>query len=254
MVESPLVLENGRYQMDLVALEARLQGDEKLLLLCSPHNPGGRVWTAAELSDLADFCIKHDLILVSDEVHNDLVMPGHKHVVAPLAMPQAADRLVTMVATSKTFNLAGGMTGSMIIPDDALRKTLAKTHKAAGMSANRFGMVMAEAAYLHGAEWLDQLLIYLDENRKLLSSEMARIPGVTVMPLEATYLCWVDFCGTGMAPAELIDRIQTAGVAASHGATFGTGGETYMRFNIAAPRQLVAEALKRLHNAFADLQ
>ena len=254
LVESELVRREGVYHMDLAALGAQLTGDERLVLLCSPHNPGGRVWSAAELGALADFCVKHDLVLISDEVHNDLIMPGHSHVVAPLAMPQAADRLVTLIATTKTFNLAGGMTGSMVIPNQALRRKLAKTHKAAGMSVNRFGMVMAEAAYLHGADWLDELLVYLDGNRQLLSDELSQIPGVSVMPLQATYLCWVDFAGTGMAPAEFIRRIQDAGVAASHGSTFGAGGDSFMRFNIATPRAQLATAMQRLRTAFADLQ
>jgi len=254
LVESQLVQRDGVYHMDLAALEAQLKGDERLVLFCSPHNPGGRVWSSDELGVLADFCVKHDLILVSDEVHNDLVMPGHKHVVAPLAMPQAADRLITMVATTKTFNLAGGMTGSMIIPDDGLRQRLAKTHKAAGMSVNRFGMVIAEAAYLHGDQWLDALLTYLDGNRSLFATEMGRIPGVKVMPLQATYLFWVDSTDTGMPPDEFIRRIQDAGVAASHGNIFGTGGEPFMRFNIATPRALVAEAVSRLQDVFSDLQ
>ncbi len=254
LVESELVQREGVYHMDLEALEAQLTGDERLVLLCSPHNPGGRVWSAAELGALADFCVKHDLVLISDEVHNDLIMPGHSHVVAPLAMPQAADRLVTLIATTKTFNLAGGMTGSMVIPDQALRRKLAKTHRAAGMSVNRFGMVMAEAAYLHGADWLDELLVYLDGNRQLLSDELSQIRGVSVMPLQATYLCWVDFAGTEMAPAEFIGRIQDAGVAASHGSAFGAGGDSFMRFNIATPRAQLATAMQRLRTAFADLQ
>ena len=254
LVESELVQHDGVYHMDLAALEAQLTGDETLVLLCSPHNPGGRVWSAAELGAISDFCVKHDLVLISDEVHNDLIMPGHSHVVAPLAMPQAHDRLVTLVATTKTFNIAGGMTGSMVIPDDTLREKLAKTHRAAGMSVNRFGMVMAEAAYLHGADWLDALLVYLDGNRQLLSDELSHIPGVSVMSLQATYLAWVDFAGTGMPAAEFINRIQAAGVAASHGSTFGAGGDSFMRFNIAMPRAQVATAMQRLRTAFSDLQ
>jgi cystathionine beta-lyase len=113
---------------------------------------------------------------------------------------------------------------------------------------------MAEAAYLHGADWLDELLVYLDGNRQLLSDELSQIPGVSVMPLQATYLCWVDFAGTGMAPAEFIGRIQDAGVAASHGSTFGAGGDSFMRFNIATPRAQLATAMQRLRTAFADLQ
>lgn len=254
LVESQLVIKDGLYQMDLDALEARLTGDERLVFLCSPHNPGGRVWSSKELSALADFCVKHDLILVSDEVHNDLVMPGHSHIVAPLAMPQAADRLITMVATTKTFNLAGGMTGSMIIPDQALRETFAATHKAAGMSVNRFGMVIAEAAYLHGDEWLNDLLHYLDGNRTLLEAGLGKVPGVTVMPLQATYLCWANFADTGMSSPDFIKRIQDVGVVASHGSTFGAGGENFMRFNVATPRANIVDAVERMHKAFADLQ
>jgi cystathionine beta-lyase len=122
------------------------------------------------------------------------------------------------------------------------------------MSVNRFGMVMAEAAYLHGDDWLDALLVYLDGNRQLLSDELSHIPGVSVMPLQSTYLAWVDFAGTGMPAAEFINRIQTAGVAASHGSTFGAGGDSFMRFNIATPRARVATAMQRLRTAFSDLQ
>ena len=124
----------------------------------------------------------------------------------------------------------------------------------ADVPMEEMGMVMAEAAYLHGAEWLDKLLVYLDGNRQLLSDELSQIPGVSVMPLQATYLCWVDFAGTGMAAAEFIGRIQDAGVAASHGSIFGAGGDSFMRFNIATPRAQLATAMQRLGTAFADLK
>ena len=254
LVESELVQRDSVYHMDLDALEAQLRGDEKLMLFCSPHNPGGRVWSEAELRAVADFCIKHDLVLVSDEVHHDLVMPGHTHMVAPLAMDHALDRLVMLVATTKTFNLAGTMTGSMVISDDALRLQMAKTHKASGMSVNRFGMLMAEAAYNHGDEWLDALLLYLDGNQKLFAEGMSKIPGLKVMPLQSTYLSWVDFSDTGMDRSEFNRRVNDAGVAASVGADFGAGGEHFLRFNLATQRSYVEQAVERIQAAFADLQ
>jgi cystathionine beta-lyase len=227
-----------------------------MLILCSPHNPGGRVWTADELRAVADFCVKHDLILVSDEIHHDLVYPGQKHLVMAKAAPQIADRLVMMTATTKTFNIAGAHIGNVIIADPELRKTFANTINAMGISPNSFGMHMATAAYSpEGAAWVDALMRYLDRNRKLFDEGIARIPGLRSTPLQATYLAWVDFSATGMTPEEFIERVQkVAKIATNYGASFGLGGETYLRFNLACPRAQVAEAVARLERAFADLQ
>ena len=255
VVESELSNNDGRYEMDLEALEAQLQGDEKLVILCSPHNPGGRVWTQAELRQLADFCVKHDLILVSDEIHHDLVFPGSKHIPMSLAAPDIVDRLVVMTATSKTFNVAGSHTGNVTIEDPDLRAKFAATMAAGGISPNSFGVFMAEAAYTEGDEWVDQLVAYIDENRRIFDAGINAIPGLKSMPLEATYLAWVDFSGTGMSRQEFTDRIQgQAKIAANHGPTFGKGGENFLRFNIATPRARVVEAVERLQKAFADLQ
>lgn len=256
VVECPLAVVDGRAQMDFAGWEARLTGREKMLILCSPHNPGGRVWTADELRAVADFCVKHNLILVSDEIHNDLVYPGQKHIPMPLAAPQIADRLVMMTATTKTFNIAGAHIGNVIIADPALRKTFANTMNAMGISPNSFGMHMATAAYSpEGAAWVDALMRYLDGNRKLFDEGIAKIPGLRSTPLEATYLAWVDFSGTGMAPEEFIERVEKqAKIATNHGSAFGTGGASFLRFNLACPRAQVVEAVSRLERAFADLQ
>jgi cysteine-S-conjugate beta-lyase len=256
VVECPLTLQDGLAQLDIAGWEAKLTGREKMLILCSPHNPGGRVWTVDELRQIADFCVRHDLILVSDEIHHDLVYPGQKHTVMPLAAPQIADRLIMMTATTKTFNIAGAHIGNVIIADPALRKTFAGTINAMGISPNSFGMHMATAAYSpEGAAWVDALMRYLDGNRTLFDQGIAKIPGLRSTRLEATYLAWVDFSGTGMAPQEFIDRVQkTAKIATNHGASFGTGGETYLRFNLGCPRAHVVEAVARLERAFADLQ
>lgn len=256
VTECPLTLTEGRYSFDTRDWDAQVTPQTRMLILCSPHNPGGRVWTVEELQAVADFCIRHDLILVSDEIHHDLIYPGQKHTVMPLAAPQVVDRLVMMTATTKTFNIAGSHSGNVIVLNPDLRAKFAARMNALGISANSFGLFMATAAYSpEGAAWVDALMAYMDENRLLFDEGVNAIPGLRSMPLEATYLAWVDFSGTGMSPAEFIDRVQKgARIAANHGATFGLGGETYLRFNLAAPRAQVAEAVARLQAAFADLQ
>lgn len=255
VVECPMVDDDGRYRMDFAAYDAILDGSEKLLVLCSPHNPGGRVWTREELEGVAEFARRHDLVLVSDEIHHDLVYPGHTHTVMA-HVEGIADRLVMMTATTKTFNIAGSHSGNVIIPDKTLRAKFAARLAGLGLSPNSFGLVMAEAAYSpQGADWVDDLMVYLDGNRKIFDAGVNAIPGLRSMPLEATYLSWVDFSGTGMTREEFTSRVEkTAKIATNHGPTFGTGGETFLRFNIATPRARVEEAVARLQDAFSDLQ
>ena len=255
VIECELALEGGRYTFDFDAYDAQMTGNETMLILCSPHNPGGRVWSREELQAVADFAKRHDLLIVSDEIHHDLVMPGHSHT--PMALLDGIeDRLVMMTATTKTFNIAGSHSGNVIIPDPDLRATFAKRMAALGLSPNSFGLFMATAAYSpEGAAWVDDLVGYLDENRKLFDAAIHDIPGLRSMPLESTYLAWVDFSGTGMGREEFTQRVeQDAQIAVNHGPTFGKGGESYLRFNIATPRARVEEACDRLRRAFADLQ
>lgn len=256
VVECELARRDGRYEMDFDAWDAQMTGREKMLILCSPHNPGGRVWTRDELRGVAEFARRHDLLLISDEIHHDLVMPGHSHIPMPLADETILDRLIMMTATTKTFNIAGSHTGNVIVPDETLRARLTAHLAAMGKSPNSFGLVMAEAAYSpEGAAWVDALVPYLDGNRRIFEEGLAQIPGVKPMSLEATYLTWIDFADTGMAPAEVIRRVQQdAQIAPNHGATFGKGGESFLRFNIATPRSRVEEAVRRMQTAFGDLQ
>ena len=256
VVECPLAIVDGRYGLDISGWDAKLNGSERMFVLCSPHNPGGRVWSAEELRAIADFCRRHDLILVSDEIHHDLVMPGQRHIPMPLAAPEILDRLVMMTATTKTFNIAGAHIGNVIIADEGLRRRFAATMAAFGISPNSFGMAMATAAYsAEGAAWVDALNRYLDGNRQIFDAGINAIPGLRSMPLEATYLAWVDLAGTGMPAAEFNARVEKqARIAVNHGPTFGAGGESFLRFNLATPRSVVAEAVDRLKAAFADLQ
>ena len=255
IVECPLKLIDNHYQFDFNAYERKLSGDEKMIILSSPHNPGGRVWTRKELQEVAKFAMKHDLILVSDEIHHDLVYPNKNHTVMPLAEPAVCDRLVMMTATTKTFNIAGAHTGNVIISNPSLKQKFSKRITALGISPNSFGLFMATTAYSsEGAKWLDELIKYIDGNRNLFDRTIDTIPGLKSMPLEGTYLAWVDFSGTGMEEKEFIYRVQDkANIAVNHGSTFGTGGENFLRFNLATPRTLIVEATKRLEEAFSDL-
>ena len=205
---------------------------------------------------VAEFCKRHSLLLISDEIHHDLVYPGEHHTVMPLAAPDIADRLVMMTATTKTFNIAGAHVGNVIIPDPTLRARFATRMMALGISPNSFGVHMATAAYSpEGAAWVDDLMIYLDGNRRVFDAGVNAIPGLASMPLQATYLAWVDFAGTGMSQDEFTARVeQGARIATNHGASFGAGGESFLRFNLGAPRSHITEAVERLQRAFADLQ
>lgn len=257
VTELPLKVDGDRHVLDWAHWEGLMTGRETMLLLCSPHNPGGRVWSREELREIADFAKRHDLIIVSDEIHHDLVMPeSPRHHVLAIVAPDIEDRLVTLTSSTKTFNIAGAHIGNAIIADEKLRRKFEGRNAAFGISPGLFGGPMVTAAYSpEGAEWLDALLIYLDGNRKIFDAGINAIPGLKSMPLEATYLAWVDFSGTGMSREEFTRRVQDeACIAANHGPAFGTGGETWLRFNLATPRANVEAAVTRLQKAFADLQ
>ncbi len=255
LVECEMALVDGAYALDIEAWDAQMKGHETMLVFCSPHNPSGRVWTRAELEAVADFAKRHDLVIVSDEIHHDLLMPGQTHI--PMALIEGiADRLVMMTATTKTFNIAGSHSGNVIIPDEGLRKKFGARMMALGLSPNSFGLFMATAAYSpEGAAWVDELRAYLAENARIFDEGINAIPGLQSMPLQSTYLAWVDFSGTGMSRDEFTNRVeQTAKIAANHGPTFGKGGDSFLRFNIAAPRAVIEDAVARMQKAFADLQ
>lgn len=253
VTECPLVIENGRYVFDFDTYEKLLTGKETMLILCSPHNPGGTVWMRQELGALAEFAKKHDLIIVSDEIHHDLIMPGQMHIPMARIKKDITNRLIMMTAPTKTFNIAGCHTGNVIIEDEVLRTKFAKRMKALGISGNSFGMMMTEAAYSpEGAYWVNALMKYIDENARLFDEAIMDIDGAVSMGLQSTYLAWVDFSGTGLDPEDVIERVQEgAEIAASHGASFGAGGESYLRFNIGMPRTQLLEAMTRLKKAFA---
>jgi cystathionine beta-lyase len=257
ILDARLVETGARYAMDLDALRGKLTPRTKAVFLCSPHNPGGTVWSAQELRALAHLCAERDLILVSDEIHCDLVFNGARHTPTLTAAPDVADRLITCVAATKTFNLAGAHLGACIVTNPQLKRRLDARIQASGLgSYNGFGMIATEAAWRTGEAWLDALLPYLARSRDLFHAGIeAGVPGARAMPLPATYLAWVDFSATGLSPQEVDARVKNrARIFASPGAQFGPGGDTWLRFNFATPRPILEQALARLTDAFADLR
>ena len=256
VTECPLVRQDETYVLDLDDAQSRLTGKEKMLIWCSPQNPSGRVWTKDELRAVSDFARKNGLLLISDEIHHDIVFPGNTFVPMANAAPEDADNTVYLTAASKTFNIAGQRTGNMIVPDPTLRAAMQKRLTMLDYKPSVLGVRMITAAYSpEGAEWADAQIAHLQTNCAIFNEGINAIPGLWSMPLQATYLGWVDFSGTGMARAEFTQRVeQQAQIAANHGPTFGHGGENFLRFNLATPRPLVEQAVARLQAAFGDLQ
>ncbi len=255
LLHSPLRIEDGRCGMDLDHLRSVIDGRTRLLILCSPHNPTGRVWTEEELKGLAELCAKHNLIIVSDEIHADLVSPDHTHKPLAALLPEMADRIVTCTSPNKTFNIAGLQMANTIIPDKELRKRFQQAVHSAGIElANAFGVVALEAAYTtEGEAWLARLLDYLWGNFSLLR-EFAeeRFPDLRVFPLEGTYLAWLDCRALHPDDKKLKDILLRHGVWLDEGSKFGPGGEGFLRLNIACPRTLLEKALERMAAAFSS--
>lgn len=254
--EFPLVRSETTFELDFDLYEQMLSGRERVVLFCSPHNPGGRIWTEAELAGLAAFCDRHDLILISDEVHHDIVFPGQSHTIMPHAAPQIRDRTILMTSASKVFNLAGLRTGNVIIEDDAMRDRLLRFMDSINLQPNIFGVKLCEAAFSpQGADWVDRLCAYLAGNARTFELAVAAIPGVTATRMQGTYLAWLDFAETGMQMEEVRRRVyDQARLCPTPGIDLGPGGETCLRFNLGAPRSTIEEAASRLADAFADLQ
>lgn len=253
LVENPLIEREGRWSMDLEGLARIFEGGVRLLLACSPHNPVGRVWTHDELDALADLCAAFDVTVVVDEIHHDLIMPGHAHTVFATRPSCAAGRTVTCVSASKTFNLGGLPHAYLAVEDEALRSRIAHAVTGRGLAhTDLFGVAAQEAAHRHGAPWLDALMPYIADNATLLRAALdAHLPAVRTAPLEGTYLAWLDCRALGMDDGELMRRLIKAGVVPSNGRFFGSGGEGHLRVNLATSRQRLADAIDRMVRALA---
>ncbi|MGA2977083.1 MAG: MalY/PatB family protein [Spirochaetia bacterium] len=255
VVENPLALSGMRWDMDLEGLARVVDNDTRMLVLCSPHNPVSRVWERDTLARLGDFCGRRGIVIVSDEIHCDLVMRGHRHVPLASVSEAAASNSVTLMSATKTFNLAG-LGGSLtIIPDAGLRERFNTVHRAvfAG-TANAIAVPAAEAAWRNGGRWLDELLEYIEENCLFMTRYLAEhLPAAKVFPLEGTYLALIDMRSLGLTDEELKERLlRVAGVWLDEGVKFGRGGEGFQRLNLACPSAILAEALERIVRALGE--
>jgi cystathionine beta-lyase len=253
-VESPLKYENGRYIMDFEKLEEQFDSRTKLFILCSPHNPVGRVWKQEELTRLGELCLKHNVIICSDEIHSDLVFKDTTHIPTASLSEEIAQITVTCSAPNKTFNLPGFGPGFVIIPDKQLFQSFANVQRNVGNDpelGNLFGILATEIAYTHGEEWLDQVLDYLQDNLDFLMEYIERnIPRIKAIRPEGTYLVWLDCQELHMNDTELKKfMLKHARVWLNDGPTFGRSGSGFQRINIACSRSILKEALRRIKQA-----
>ena len=250
--EAPLARRSdGSYAVDIDAFSAGIRERTRFFLLCNPHNPVGRVFTREELTSLAQVCLRRGLAIVSDEIHCELTLGGNRHTPIASLDPEIAERTITLMAPSKTFNLAGLKCSVAIIPNAALREKFVNGRIDLVQTVNVFGYTAAFAAYRDGQPWLDELLRYLEANRDFVADYVrARLPGVAMAPPEATYLAWLDCRNAGIPGGDPYTFfLEKARVALNDGALFGPGGAGHVRLNFGCPRSMLAKALDQMRDA-----
>ncbi|NLY42622.1 MAG: putative C-S lyase [Clostridiaceae bacterium] len=256
LVVNPLKKNNGYYEIDFDDLENKLADNVKLMIFCSPHNPIGRVWKLCELEEVLRLCKKYDVILVSDEIHSDLVFKGHKHIPINSLAEGIHKKCITLVSPTKTFNIAGLSVSAAIIPDLELKSGFKKfLNKNGSNMLNIFGLTAAEAAYTSCEKWLGELLEYLEDNLNILVEYFqSNIPQIKVIRPEATYLAWLD-CNDLPVPADKLKEffVNKAGVGLNDGITFGKEGYGFQRLNFACPRKMLLEGMERIKKAVQAL-
>lgn len=254
LVTSSLFEKDGKWQIDFADFEQKIIDNQvKLFILCSPHNPVGRVWTGEELTKISEICLRHNVIVFSDEIHNDFIIPPNKHTVYSTISKEAAWNCVVSTSASKTFNLAGLQFSTNFIQNPALKKKFHDERDKTGYDEpSLMGFVAAQTAYEQGKEWLTALKAHLAENLAFLKAFLKeRLPKVRLIEPEGTYLIWLDFSAYGYSDAQLDDIIvNKAKVWLDRGTMFGSEGENYQRINIATPRPILKEALERLEKVF----
>ena len=244
---------NGHYEIDLAEVEQKIQEDQvKMLLWCSPHNPGGRVWTMEELKAITDLCIKYDVKIVSDEIHADLTLGGRKHIPIAKISEEVAKNSVIMTSPTKSFNLAGIQAANIVIPNRGIRKQIDRKAYACGIfGLNKMGIAATKAAYTYGETWLTEMLAYVEDNIEFVIKELEDTKLLVMRP-EGTYLVWIDgsaYKGENSLAKVLLEK---AHVRASEGIFFGKSGESFIRLNVACPRSILKEALRRIKRAVAE--
>jgi cystathionine beta-lyase len=254
LMDPPLVSNGDTYEVDFEAFEKAITPQTKIFILCNPHNPVGRVFTRAELEKMAEICLSHRLVICSDEIHCDLVFPGFGHIPIASLSPEVAKWTITLMAPSKTYNLAGLRCGFAVIQNPDLARGWRKTTLGLNPGLNNLGQVAALAGYREGKEWLDQVIAYLQENRDFLYRAVPeRLPGVRMTKMEGTYLAWLDCRKAGIPGNPFQFFLKEAKVALNDGGEFGKGGEGFVRLNFACPRKMLNEALEKMSGAMKNL-
>jgi cystathionine beta-lyase len=253
---NPLKFADNEYVIDFVDLERKFANGIKLMILCNPHNPVGRVWTRDELTKISELCIKYNVILISDEIHSDIIYEGYKHTPVASIDSKMLKQSITCIAPSKTFNIAGLSTSAIIIPDKDLRYKFNDTLNRIGISGgNIFGITALETAYTYGEDWLNDLIVYLQQNINFLNNYLEQhLPKIKAVIPQGTYLVWLDFRELGLNHDELNDfLINNAKVGLNDGTMFGESGSGFQRMNIACPRAILLEGLNRIKKASQEL-
>jgi len=251
IITSPLIQNGDRYDIDFKDLDQKL-AQSKMMILSNPHNPVSRVWTREELLEIGNLCLKHKVLLISDEIHCDLVFSDYKHIPTASLSPEIASNTLTCLASSKTFNTAGLSTSNVVASNPLLRTKLDEIIQSVHVdSGNLFGAVASEAAYTHGEEWHKQLITYLEGNVKMVTSFLAeKLPQIKLTKPEATYLLWLDFRELGLSQPDLVKLlIDKARLGLNDGTQFGPEGTGFMRLNVGCPRSMLLEGLMRLEFA-----
>ena len=259
MNEMELTLrDDGQYEVDFDLFEETITGRTRLFILCNPHNPVGRVFTRDELERMAEICLRHDVVICSDEIHCDLVFEGHPHIPIASLSPEIARQTITLLAPSKTFNIAGIHASVGIITDPELRKRFEAARAGLVPRLGVLGYTAMLSAYCDGDDWLRQVLAYMQANRDFLYDYVKdNLPGITMEKPEGTYLAWLDCRGADLPGKTQVPRnahnffLEEAGVAMNDGATFGKGGEGFVRLNFACPRATLAQALEQMRQALS---
>ena len=256
LVISPLVkLDDGSYVMDYEDIEAKIK-DVKVFILCNPHNPVGRVWTREELTRLGEICLKHNVLVISDEIHSDIILKNHKHTPFASISKEFSENTITCMAPTKTFNLAGLQSSFLVISNPYYYEVMDKAFSRLDIKRNNaFSLVATEAAYNYGEDWLYELIKYIEDNVDFAIDYIKNhIPQLKVKKPEGTYLLWVDFSNLNVDKKDLKNALINKGrIALSDGSSFGIGGDGYYRINLACPRSMVLEGLKRIEFAINSL-
>jgi cystathionine beta-lyase len=252
LLVNELVYSGGKYSINFEDFESKIK-QAKLFILCSPHNPVGRVWTQDELTRMGELCLRHGVPVIADEIHQDFVFPGHQHKVFADLDARFADITITCTSPSKTFNLAGLLNANIFIQNETMRRKFNSEYASCGLGQpGVMGLVSCKAAYTGGTAWLEALIEYLAGNMARIQEFLqTNIPAIQLVPPEGTYLAWLDFSALGLSAQEL-DALVThkAKLWLNNGPQFGAGGTGFQRMNVACPRSVVDEALKRLQGAF----